>query len=290
MLRAQDRNAALAPLRVDRFSSAAGAACAIAFLGSETPRERVWIQMDAHVDHAAMSLAAWAAVDSLTSNRAAQYRVPVLARAQVAIVFGESSLDAAPCADTPVLDAGAIGASPAILRAIQRYGPTLLIHVQDWTCDEKTPLVTRLVESFRIAPEVHAALPPNGQGRRFTRARGAFSAVATGPDWLVGTALTEYLRRQGYPLSDFVRPNAGTSGNDSTAVHVLAPGRCVPALPYRRLGGGNLAELSLAACGAHGITAQLRGGRARERAEVALAVAEAAIVTRLGLVTEAAVS
>jgi hypothetical protein len=158
--------------------------------------------------------------------------------------------------------------------------------MQDWSTDASTPLGLRLVESFRINPELHAALPPTGRGRRFSPARRAFRAASAGPDWRVGAGAMSYLKHLGYNPRDFTAELSAGSQSGLQTVHAVAPGRYVPAFAYRRLGGGNLCELALNACGAHGITAQLQGGGQLERASLALAVAEAAIVHRMGLATE----
>ena len=279
--RTADRDALLSSLSSETVPLISGAR-SIAYVGSETPRERIWLQFDSCADDAASAIAAWGAVESLTSEQPARYRIPVTGRARLAVLFGDGALPGTAPPTVPFLDAGALGAHPPLLAALQRFSPSLAIHVQDWTTDTRVPLRARLIESFRLDPDLHAALPASGSGRRFTRARRAFLTAASGPDWTVGARTVDYVRRLGFRLRELT-PERGTAPPDRHAVLALAPTRFLPALPYRRLGGGNLGELALAACGAHAVTLQLRGGGALERAGLALAVAEGAIVHRMGL-------
>ena len=280
--RAADLDAVAAALQTEVVSLALGRR-RVAYIGSETPRERVWLQVDA--GEAVGALVGWAALESLTAERPAQYRIPVVGRARVAVVTDEHAVSGAAASVVPLLDAGALGAQMPLLAALRRFAPSFVLHVQDWTGDARAPLAARLVESFRLDPETHAALPSRGGGRRLTRARRAYRSAAASPDWMVGTRALSYVRRLGVPFRELPLER-DSDQTDRHAVHAIAPGRYIPTLPYRRLGGGNLGELALATCGAHAITLQLRGGTPLERAGLALAVAEAAIVHRMGLVQQ----
>ena len=279
--RAADLDSVIAPLQSEAIGLTAGTR-RIAYAGSETPRERVWLQVDSWTDDVVAAIVAWAALESLSAERPARYRVPVVGRARVAVAYHEDALSGAAPSVVPLLDAGALGAQPPLLDALRRFAPSLVVHVQDWSAARHAPLGARLVESFWIDPNVHVSLPARGAGRRFSRERRAFRTAAAGPDWALGARTPEYVRRLGLPF-----PELASAGEleppDGHAAHAVAPGRYVPTLPYRRLGGGNLGELALALCGAPAITLQMRGGSAPERASLALAVAEAAIVQRMGL-------
>lgn len=284
--RAADRDTVLAGLHTEITDFLYGGRATVAYLGSETPRERIWLQMDGWADDVPAAIASWAAVDSLTVGPPGQHRMAVLGRARVAVVLGESELSPRGARPVPFLDAGELGVQTTLLDAMQRFAPSLVVHVQDWSTSASAPLGGRLVESFRMDPALHGSLPRAGRGRRFSRAARAYRAAAAGADWIVGARAAEYVRTLGHSLRDFSDQPDGTAAADRHAVHAVGPGRYVPTLPYRRLGGGSLGELALASCGAHAITLQLLGGGALERAALALAVAEGAIVHRMGLARE----
>ena len=206
----------------------------------------------------------------------------MVGRGRLAVVFPNGGPGPRYAADVPFLDAGALGAQPPLLDVMRRFAPSLMVHVQDWTTDHSAPLGVRFVESFQLDPDVHRALPRSGRGGRFSGERRAFQQAASGPDWLVGARAIDDLRRRGHVLRDFTRP----SGVTADTVHAIAPNRYVPALAYRRMGGGNAAELALMSCGAHGVTVQLQGGDVLARVSLALAAAEAVIVHRMGLAGE----
>ena len=282
--RAADLDAVVTALHTEGVPLALGAR-RVAYAGSETPRERVWLQLDACAGEAVGAMVGWAALESLTTERPAQYRIPVVGRARIAVVIDEQSVASAAPNVVPLLDAGWLGTQTPMVEALRRFAPSFVVHVQDWTGEVRGPLAARLVESFHLDAETHAALPARGGGRRLSRARRAYRAAAANPDWMVGTRTLAYVRRLGVPLRELLPEREGDQ-LDRHAVHAIAPARHIPTLPYRRLGAGNLGELALATCGAHAITLQLRGGSPLERAALALAVAEAAIVQRMGLVQQ----
>ncbi len=256
----------------------------IAFVGNEAARERIWLQFDAALDDAAMTLSSWAAVESLVAERVTRYKQTVVGRAHVAVVLSGLAPAFAPIGPVPYLDAGALGAQPALMTELERFGPSLVVHVQDWSAAANALDGVRLIESFAIDPDVHGELPLHGRGGRWSRSRRAYRSVSEGPDWRVGERTAAHVRRMGFTTAGALR--GAERDRLGPALHELAPGRFAPALPWRRLGGGNLGELALAATGAHGITGQMSGGGTVERAGVALALAEGAIVSRLNLEVE----
>ena len=231
-----------------------------------------------------MALVAWAAVESLVAERVTRYKQPVMGRSHLAVVLPAPVLLHEPVDTVPYLDAGALGTQPALIAALQRFGPSLLVHVQDWSGVAPSLGGVRFIESFGIESETYADLPLFGRGRRWSRARRAHRAVAEGPDWQIGARTADHVRRMGFGTLPALR--GAERERAAPAVHELAPGRFVPAAPWRRLGGGNLAELALATTGAHGVTGQVAGGATVERAGAALALAEGAIINRLNLAAE----
>ena len=256
----------------------------IAFVGNEAARERIWLQFDAALDDAAVTLASWAVLESLIAERVTRYKQTVVGRAHLALVLPGLAPAFAPVGVVPYLDAGALGAQPALLAELYRFGPSLVVHVQDWSAAARALDGVRVIESFALDPGVHGDLPLHGRGSRWSRSRRAYRTVLEGPDWRVGDRTAAHVRRMGFTTSGALR--GAERDRLGPAVHELAPGRFAPALAWRRLGGGNLGELALAATGAHGLTGQMAGGGTVERAGAALALAEGAIVNRLHLETE----
>ncbi|HEU5315275.1 MAG TPA: hypothetical protein VFX49_04155 [Chloroflexota bacterium] len=281
--RAEDRAALLGGARSQVVTLPSGEAT-IAFAGSESPRERIWVQIDAATDDTAAVLAAWAMVESLLSDRASRHRASVTGRSLVAVVLAPPPLLLEPRGGMPYLDGGTMGAHVPLLRAVRSFAPTLVVHAQDWTGAVEPRPGVRLVESFRIDPSVHAALPPYGHGGRWSAQRRAHARLVDSPDWQWGARVASLSRRLGVPLHAALR--GAERERAATVVHELAPGRFTPVHAVRRLGGGNLAELALAETGAHGVTVQMAGGTTGQRASHAMAVAEAAIVHRLNLAAE----
>jgi hypothetical protein len=275
-------------------------------LGSETARERFWLQFDGVGDATAAAAAAWAVVESLLSDRVSRYRLPVLSRSRLAVVLPPPGLPTH-AAEAPYLDAGVVGAQTGVLPALRRFQPTWVVHVQDWSGrgaagvePEEVGLAVaagrgeaegrtseswmRVVESYLLPEGLHRDLERQRSPRTWLR-RPTHAARALGeaPDARICAGAVRYAARMGY---DAVRP-LGRAGRDhmlsEAAVIEVGPGRFIPRLAWRRLGGGNLVELALAELGAGGLTGQLAGGAASRRVGRALALTEGAIVHRLNL-------
>jgi hypothetical protein len=97
-----------------------------------------------------------------------------------------------------------------------------------------------------------------------------------------------HVQRQGYRVFDGTAEGAVQAGDSSWPATVrLAAGRYAPRLEWRRLGGASLGEIALARYGALALCGQTFENPAAERAGAAVAMAEAAVLHRLGLVTGA---
>jgi hypothetical protein len=276
-------------------------------LGSPGARDRIWIQCDAASDRAAAGAVAWALLESLTSDRVSQYRHIVLGRCLFAIITAaEADGPNLRALDVPVLDAGTLGATPDVMQRMRHFVPTLVIHIQDWTSEEprvpsrgswwgasnvdaleaaqNTSQVLsglRQVESYFISPDLYRRMVVPGALRpRFGRPTPVARALADHPDGRLGTLARRYMGRMGFTVLD--RGKVPDTAATQSAVRV-APGRYVPRPEWRRLGGGNLAELALTRFGCVGLSVQLLHGPAAERVGRALALAEGAIIHRLGL-------
>ena len=268
-------------------------------LGSEDARERIWIQCDAAHDPRAAALAGWAVLESLAGGRVNSYRQLVLARSQVAVATPPAGAPLrASSGEPPIFDAGALGATPGVLASMERFAPTLVLHLQDWG-QERGALAAastpagfpaggaglRLVESFYLAPDLHAAL---GEPAPFRTILGRPTAVARSlaahPDARVGLRARRYVTRMGFRVYDETAAagDGGTGPSRAAAVR-LAPGRYAPRLEWRRLGAASLGEIALARYGALAMCGQTFDSPAEERAGALLALAEATIIYRLGI-------
>lgn len=275
-------------------------------LGSATARERVWIQFDAAFDARAAAFSAWAIIDSLSGTRVSRYRHLLLGRAHMAVLTPEATatVPRAAAAAPPLLDAGALGFSSALLSAMERFAPTLVVHVQDWTGAERAPAVAvmsppaprspnsggfRFVESFHLAPELHARLGEAARRRSwFGRPTATARELAAHPDAQVGYLARRYVTRMGYDYFERgERSQRGTSGADPSRLAVLrlAPSRYVPRPEWRRLGAASLGEIALSRFGALALCGQMLdvGVTSQQRAGAFLAFAEAVIIHRLNL-------
>lgn len=279
---------------------------AIAYLGSAQARERIWIQLDSAGDDRAMAAAACAMVESLIGEGISRLRQPVLGRSRIAIVLptGQPATLKARVADAdgsaspsvlsrshwapPALDMGALGMPSGLVDALRTFQPTLLVHVQDW--DALAPpgpasrlpaqiqgVTLRTVESFPIEYELHAALDQGGTlRRRFGRRSRLALRLEDIPEARMGARAWRDLEAT-YSVQ---RPRADVAAPGTLQIE---PGRLAPRGAWRRLGGGNLAEMALRDLGTHGVTGQVWGGTAAARATVALALTETMIVYRMNL-------
>jgi hypothetical protein len=256
-------------------------------IGNAAGRDRLWIQCDAAGAAGVGPFAAWAILESLLATRVNRYRHILLARVCVAVVppAARASGTRSTAEPPPILDAGRTGATPPLVAALERFQPTLVIHLQDWGegggADGGAGGL-RSVESFYLDPDLHRALGDGARLRSFIgRPTAAGRALEGHPGARLGAAVQRHVRRMGQRASSEVRPDGG-------GAFALAPGRFAPRLPWRRLGAANLPEIALARCGAQGLTAQTFGAGAEERAGQALAFAEGAVLYALHLETEEA--
>jgi hypothetical protein len=271
------------------------------YLGAGGERDRVWLQTDAAAHGQAMAAATATMLASLVGGTPNRYRPLLLGRARLAIGAPAArdgwtpALAAAPPAP-PVLDAGALGLTPDLLRAMDAFKPTLVVHLQDWAGEEGSPTGLagaglRVVESFHLAPELHRRLDGIGEGgERLRTWLGRPSALARDlaahPDARTGARARQHVARLGHGVFAVGAEAQARRGDPSwPAVSRLAPGRYVPRLEWRRLGAASLGELALSRYGALALCGQLFDQPVAERAGAAIALAEAAILYRLGLET-----
>jgi hypothetical protein len=265
-------------------------------LGGAAPRERIWIQCDAAYDAGAAAFTAWAVLDSLTSKRVNRYRHLLLGRARIAVVTpARPRRRPLPTALPPLLDAGALGATPDVVEAMDAFAPTLVVHVQDWSMSgpsasspgSRPPLAgagARLVESYYIDRELHARLG-SGAGWRgwFGRPGPLARAIAAHPDAPAGQYARTRATAMGYRVFDRADERQAVADPTLRAAVQLSTGRYVPRVEWRRLGASTLCEVALGRYGAAGFCVQVFASSARERAGQALALAEGLVLHRSGL-------
>lgn len=212
----------------------------------------------------------------------------------------------------PLLDPSALSQWPGLQAAMDAFAPTLVVHVQDWGGEagewtgrglgqarndrnydgNPAPAALagaglRLVESFFLAPELHQRLGEGGARRTWLgRPTSLARALAGHPDARTGAHVRRHVARMGYRVFD--TPSEKPMIEDDPtwpAALRLAPGRYAPRLEWRRLGATSLGEMALDRYGALGLCGQTFDSPATERAGAALAMAEAALIYRLGLAT-----
>lgn len=290
------------------------------YLGSEEGRERIWLQCDTAADGRALAVAAAAILRSLTGEGLSRYRPLLMGRARIAVLppwpvgIGSGADDTTPARAgsprslrgvPPLLDTSALSQWPGLLAAMDGFAPTLVIHVQDWggeagewtgtgsgEAGNEAPVALagaglRLVESFFLAPELHQRLGEGGARRTWLgRPTPLARALAGHPDARTGADVRRHVTRMGYRVFDTPTEKPMIE-NDPTwpAALRLAPGRYIPRLEWRRLGATSLGEVALDRYGALGLCGQTFDNPATERAGAALAMAEAALIYRLGLST-----
>lgn len=289
-------------------------------LGSQEGRERIWIQCDAAADGRALAVAAATMLRSLTGDGLSRYRPLLMGRARIAVVppwpvgIGSGADDAAPVrAGTvrgrrgvpPLLETSALSQWPGLLAALDDFAPTLVVQLQDWggeagewtgmglgRAGNQAPAALagaglRLVESFFLAAELHQRLGEGGARRTWLgRPTPLARALAGHPDARTGAHVRRYVTRMGYRVFDTLSEKSMVEGDPTwSAALRLEPGRYVPRLEWRRLGAASLGEVALDRYGALGLCGQTFDNPATERAGAALAMAEAALIYRLGLST-----
>ena len=236
---------------------------------------------------------------SLVSDSPNRYRPLLMGRARIAVV-PPAGASGAGYGGPRLLDGATLGADGALLRAMAAFTPTLVVHLQDWAgtggaAEDGAPALAgaglRMVESFHLGAELHrrlGAAGEGGEGRRtwLGRPSALSRELAAHPDARVGERAQGHLRRQGYRTFD-AGAEASVQATDPSwpATVRLAPGRFVPRLEWRRLGGASLGEIALARYGALALCGQTFENPPAERAGAAVALAEAAVLHRLALVT-----
>ena len=271
-------------------------------VGNSEGRDRIWLQCDAAGSGQAMAAVAAVLMDSLTSDVPNRYRPLLLGRAQIAVVPPVLPPGAPPGAPSaggpaPALDAGAVPGGGPLLRAMEGFRPSLVVHLQDLTpapdgAGGQGPLAgagLRLLESFYLAPELLrrlAAVEDGGARRRTWLGRPTALAreLAAHPDARTGARARRHVERQGYRLFEAPAERLAARHDPSwKALLRLAPGRYVPRLEWRRLGAASVGELALSRCGALALCGQAFDNPPAERAGAAVALAEGAVIARLGL-------
>ncbi|HEX2034523.1 MAG TPA: hypothetical protein VHS99_10090 [Chloroflexota bacterium] len=289
-------------------------------LGNPEARARIWIQCDAAGSPNVLAFVAAGIMEALAGGAPNRYRQLLLGRTRVAVVppvppavasggVGEGTggwpADGDRLAEVPpVLDAGWLGVSPGLTAAMDAFGPTLVIHLQDWTgwgsagrsdaslggsVDGAGGALAgaglRLVESFYVDPDLHRALGEERARRTWLgRPTALARALAEHPDGRVGAFAGRHVARLGYRLFDLTLERRVAQHDPSwPAVVRLAPSRYLPRWEWRRLGAASLGEIALARYGALALCGQLFDNPAAERAGQALAFAEAVAINRLGL-------
>ncbi len=205
----------------------------------------------------------------------------------------------------PLLDAATLGLSPGLVTALDAFAPTLVVHLQDWGggagegkawragtrgSRDAAGLAgagLRQVESFYMAPELHERLGAGGARRTWLgRPTALARALAAHPDAGTGAHVRRHVVQMGFRAFDSSWERRVMREDPSwPAVVRLAVGRYVPRLEWRRLGAGSLGEIALQRYGALGICGQTFDSPPGERAGAALALAEGALIYRLGLET-----
>jgi hypothetical protein len=283
----------------------------IHYLGAGGGRDRIWIQCDAAGDGGAMTAAAATVLASLTSDDPNRYRPLLMGRARIAVVPpGPPAGTAGGPAGPRLFDGGALGASGALLRAMAAFTPNLVVHLQDFSglgADGMDGMDgasgaeglgwrlggagLRMVESFHLAPDLHRRLGAGGEGgegRRTWLGRPSALAreLAAHPDARVGGRVQRHVLVQGYRVFATGAEQMVQAEDPSWPAAIrLAPGRYVPRLEWRRLGAASLGEMALARFGALAVCGQTFPNPPAERAGAAVALAEAAVLHRLNLVT-----
>ncbi len=271
-------------------------------LGAPAARERIWLQCDGAFEPQVAAFLAWAMAESLQGTRASRYRHVAVGRAYLA-VLGPSWCAPGEAVDRvpPVFDAGRLGATPAVLAALDRFAPTLVVHLQDWGRSTEragaarngqvgpshlVPPGTglRLVESFYLDPDLHRRIGERDPSRRRLRRRSPEARALDGhPDARLGQVVRQYVNRLGYRLFDAEHEWFASRDPSMAAAVRLAPGRYAVRAEWRGLGGASLAEWALLRFGATGLTGQTFDNPPEDRAAQALALADGAVMYRLGL-------
>jgi hypothetical protein len=272
-------------------------------VGNSEGRDRIWLQCDAAGSGQAMATVAAVLMDSLTSDVPNRYRPLLLGRAQIAVVPPAPA--GAPSAPEvwPALDAGAVPGGGPLLRAMEGFYPSLVVHLQDLSPaltgvgpggqgPGPSPLAgagLRLLESFYLAPDLLRRLGAveDGGARLRTwlgRPTPLARELAGHPDARTGARARRHVERQGYRLFEGASERLAARHDPSwKALLRLAPGRYVPRLEWRRLGAASVGELALSRCGALALCGQTFDSPPAERAGAAVALAEGAVIARLGL-------
>ncbi len=203
-------------------------------VGPDVARERIWIQCDSWSTPATAAAVAQSIVQAFSGSEPSRYRQLALTRARLAVV-GPCAAARARNRAAPLLDGGMLGASGAVLAAMDRFAPALVVHLQDWGADASGVEQAlgagssgqgagrlRLVESFYLEPGLHRQLA-TGARRRWGRPTALARALATHPEARLGQQVHRHVVRMGAPVE------AGGSGSardpaPEGAIR-LAPGR-----------------------------------------------------------------
>ena len=247
--------------------------------GADTLRERIWVQADSAAASPAASLAAVGILLGIAGSGTSRYRQLALARSRFALCAPAAVPPARVESVPPLFDCGETGARAAVSAALDAYRPTFVLQLQDWG-GESGPAAVRLVESFMVQPDLHQRIE-GARWRRWGRPTQDAKALDAHPDARVGRLATRYAGRLGARIADSLG-NTPEIPDAVAAIH-LGPGRFTVKRPWRLLGGATLCELALTRNGAPGICVQAAGGTHAERAAALLAVAEGAVLHRLGL-------
>ena len=145
------------------------------------------------------------------------------------------------------------------------------------------------MESFYLTPDLLrrlAAVEEGGARLRTWLGRPTALAreLAAHPDARTGARARRHVARQGYRLFEAPSERLAARHDPSwKALLRLGPGRYVPRLEWRRLGAASVGEIALSRCGALALCGQTFEGPPAERAGAAVALAEGAVIARLGL-------
>jgi hypothetical protein len=247
----------------------------------------------------------------LTSDDPNRYRPLLMGRARIAVVPpAPPSGWAGGAAGARLFDGGALGAGGALLRAMAAFTPNLVVHLQDFSglapegvggtegasgaggsAGGLAGAGLRMVESFHLAPDLHRRLGAGGEGGEGRRTwLGRPSALAkeltAHPDARIGGRVQRHVFGKGYRVFAAGAEQMVQAEDPSWPAAIrLAPGRYVPRLEWRRLGAASLGEIALARFGALAVCGQTFPNPPAERAGAAVALAEAAVLHRLNLVT-----
>ena len=269
-------------------------------VGNSEGRDRIWLQCDAAGSGQAMAAVAAVLMDSLTSDVPNRYRPLLLGRAQIAVVPPGAVRRVRPPGGRrrPWTPGRCPGAGPCCGRW-RASAPR-------WWCTCRT---SRPLRPGSAAPgpspwpgpacaSWRASTWPRTCSGAWPRWKTAGPAYAPGwgapPPWPgswrrtrtpapgPGPGATSRARdtASSRPLPSAWPPATTPPGRPSCA---WRPGRYVPRLEWRRLGAASVGEIALSRCGALALCGQTFEDPPAERAGAAVALAEGAVIARLGL-------